>query len=77
MLPADVGLYRTVTVVPWFAVRLYGLPDTILKGADTLALPDSVPPPVFCTVKVLFDVAPTWMDPKSSEDGVSEIAGGG
>ena len=60
-----------------FAVRLYGLPDTMLNGAKTLALPKSVPPPVFCTVKVLFDVVPIWMDPKSSEDGASEIAGGG
>ena len=61
-------------VVLWLAVRLYGLPDTTLNGAGTLALPDSVPPPVFCTVNVRSAVVPTWMEPKSCEAGVTEIA---
>jgi len=48
-----VGVKRTVTV--WVAPnppRVKGLPETILNGAGTDALPDTVPPPVFDTVKV-------------------------
>jgi hypothetical protein len=46
-----VGVNRTFTV--WVAptpLRVNGLPDTILKGAVTDAVPESVPPPVFDTV---------------------------
>src|SRR5436190_736268 len=48
-----VGVKRTVTV--WVApspTRLNGLPETMLKGAETAAVPETVPPIVFCTVKV-------------------------
>ena len=48
-----VGLKRTVTT--WVApapTRLNGLPETTLNGAEAAAVPETVPPPVFCTVKV-------------------------
>jgi hypothetical protein len=47
-----VGVKRTVTA--WVAPkppRVNGLPDTMLKGAEADALPEIVPPRVFCTVK--------------------------
>ena len=47
-----VGVKRTVTV--WLAPtppRVKGLPDTMLKGAEVDAAPETVPPPVFETVK--------------------------
>ena len=47
-----VGVKRTVTA--WVAPeppRVNGLPDTMLKGAEADALPETVPPRVFCTVK--------------------------
>jgi hypothetical protein len=50
---ATVGLKRTVTawVVPT-PTRLKAPPETMLKGAETDAFPETVPPPVFETVKV-------------------------
>ncbi len=48
-----VGVKRTVTV--WVVpspTRLNGLPETMLKGAEAAAVPETVPPTVFCTVKV-------------------------
>ncbi len=48
-----VGVKRTVTV--WVVprpTRLNGLPETMLKGAAAAAVPETVPPTVFCTVKV-------------------------
>jgi len=51
-----VGLKRTVTA--WLAPtpRVKGLPETMLKGAGTDAVPETVPPPVagsrFDTVNV-------------------------
>jgi hypothetical protein len=48
-----VGRKRTVTVwVVFSPTRVKGLPDTMLYGADTEAVPDTVPPTMFCTVKV-------------------------
>jgi hypothetical protein len=48
-----VGVNRTFTAwVPPAPLRVNGLPDTTLKGAVTDAVPESVPPPVFDTVKV-------------------------
>ena len=47
-----VGAKRTVTV--WVApapTRVKGLPETMLKGAETEAVPVTVPPRVFWTVK--------------------------
>ncbi|PYM24357.1 MAG: hypothetical protein DMD80_24065 [Candidatus Rokuibacteriota bacterium] len=50
---ATVGLKRTVTAcVAPTPTRLNEPPDTTLKGAGTDAVPETVPPPVFCTVKV-------------------------
>ena len=49
---AVVGVKRTVTA--WLApspTRLNGLPETMLKGAEVDRVPDTVPPPVFDTVK--------------------------
>jgi hypothetical protein len=48
-----VGLKRTVTV--WVAPnppRVNELPDTTLNGAEANAVPETVPPRVFETVKV-------------------------
>src|SRR5437762_922773 len=48
----EVGVKRTVTV--WVAptpTRLHGLPVTFLKGAEVETVPETVPPPVFDTVK--------------------------
>src|SRR5438034_4359434 len=48
-----VGLKRTVTA--WVAptpTRLNGLPETILKGGELDAAPETIPPTEFCTVKV-------------------------
>jgi len=47
-----VGVKRTVTA--WVApapTRVKGLPETMLKGAETEAMPVTVPPRVFWTVK--------------------------
>src|SRR5437867_1571517 len=50
---ATVGLKRTLTAcVAPTPTRLNEPPDTTLKGAGTDAVPETVPPPVFCTVKV-------------------------
>src|SRR3989442_317464 len=48
-----VGVKRTVTA--WIApspARVKGLPATTLKGAEVDTAPETVPLPVFCTVKV-------------------------
>ena len=48
-----VGVKRTVTV--WVAptpTRVKGLPETMLKGAEVDAVPETVPLRVLCTVKV-------------------------
>ena len=60
-----VGVNRTFTtwVVPT-PLRVKGLPDTILYGAGTDALPDAVPPPVFDTVKVWSAKLPRGTLPK-------------
>ena len=50
-----VGVKRTVTA--WVApttsatASANGLPETMLKGAEVDTVPDTVPPPVFDTVK--------------------------
>ncbi len=49
----------------------------MLKGAEVEALPLRVPPPVFVTVKVRSAELPTATLPKSSELGVTEMAGTG
>ena len=48
-----VGVKRTVTA--WVAptpTSVNGLPETILKGPEVDAVPETVPPTVFCPVKV-------------------------
>ena len=47
----------------------------MLKGAGTLAVPERVPVPVFCTVKDRSEVDCTATDPKSRVEGVTVIAG--
>ena len=52
-IATTVGVNRTVTA--WVApspTRLNGLPETMLNGAEADAVPATVPPTVFCTVKV-------------------------
>jgi len=64
---AAVGLKRTVTAcVAPTPTRLNEPPDTTLKGAGTDAVPDTVPPPVFCTVKVRSAKLPMFTVPKST-----------
>ena len=49
---AVIGLKRTVTVsVAPSPARLNGLPATALKGPEVDTPPETVPPPVFDTVK--------------------------
>jgi len=60
-----VGVKRTVTVWGVFIPTVNGLPDTMLKGAGTDAVPDTVPPTVFCTVKVRSATLPRFTLPKS------------
>jgi len=58
-----VGVKRTVTA--WVAISptsVNGLPDTMLKGAEADALPET--PRVFCTVKTWSAKLPTFHIPK-------------
>jgi hypothetical protein len=60
-----VGLKRTVTVwVVFSPTTVKGLPDTMLNGAGTDAVPDTVPPTVFCTVTVWSAKLPRFTVPK-------------
>jgi len=63
---ADViGVKRTVTA--WVApspTRLNGLPEVMLKGAEVDTVPDTVPPPVFDTMKTRSTKPPTLTGPK-------------
>jgi hypothetical protein len=62
---AVVGLKRTVTVwVAFSPTTVKGLPDTMLNGAGTEAVPDTVPPTMFCTVKVRSTKVPRPTLPK-------------
>jgi len=62
-----VGVKRTVTacVVP-VPTALNEPPDTMLKGAETDAVPETVPPLIFCTVKVWSAKLPMVTVPKST-----------
>jgi hypothetical protein len=64
---ATVGLKRTVTacVVPT-PTRLNELPDTTPNGVELDAVPETVPPLVFCTVKVRSTKLPILAVPKST-----------
>jgi hypothetical protein len=60
-----VGVNRTVTVcVAPFAVSVKGLPETMLNGAATDAVPVTVPLRVLCTVNVCVAKLPTFTFPK-------------
>jgi hypothetical protein len=60
-----VGLKRTVTVwVVFSPTMVKGLPDTMLYGAETEAVPDTVPPAMFWTVKVRSTEVPRLTLPK-------------
>jgi hypothetical protein len=60
-----VGVKRTVTVwVVFIPTTVNELPDTMLKGAGTDAVPDTVPPTVFCTVKLCSAMLPRFTLPK-------------
>src|SRR3989442_869125 len=62
---ARVGLKRTVTAcVAPTPTRLNEPPETTLKGAGTDAVPETVPPPVFCAVKVCSAKPPIVTVPK-------------
>jgi hypothetical protein len=59
------GLKRTVTVcVAPAPTRVNGLPETMLKGVEADAAPETVPPAVFCTVKVRSAKVPKITVPK-------------
>jgi hypothetical protein len=62
--PAVVGRKRTV--MAWLApgASVNDAPETMLNGAPTLAAPERLALPVFCTVKVRSAVPPTAMLPK-------------
>jgi hypothetical protein len=60
-----VGVKRTVTV--WVAPTppsVKGLPEIMLNGAEVAAAPETVPPPVFATVKVWSAKLPRFTLPK-------------
>jgi len=60
-----VGVKRTVTAcVAPAPTRENGLPDTILNGAEADTAPETVPPAVFCTVKVRSAKPPRITVPK-------------
>ncbi len=61
------GVNRTVTVaVAPTPTRLNEPPETTLNGAATVAVPDTVPPPVFWTVNVWSRTLPMFTVPKST-----------
>jgi hypothetical protein len=71
-----VGLKRTTTDELTPAVRLKELPETTLKGLETLAVPDTVPPPVFVSVKLRSAEPPTPTAPKLTvPEGMTARAG--
>src|SRR5436190_6693403 len=74
-LEAVAGLNATVTTPVWPAVRLYGLPAPMLKGAAVAALPLRVCPPVLTTWKTAVLVWPTITVPKSREVGLTNNLG--
>src|SRR5437867_10711519 len=76
--PGELGAKRTIIARLAPPARLNDAPDTIVNGDGTVALPVSVPPPVFWTVKVPSTDPPTTTLPKSTDtagekarDGVS------
>jgi hypothetical protein len=66
-LPETVGRNRTVTVCEPPGLSENDPPDTMLNGALTLADPETVPPLVFCTVKVRSSAVLSAVDPKAIE----------
>src|SRR3990172_12042685 len=74
---ALVGLKRTVRSCVSLAARLKELSPTILNGALVLALPVSVPPPVFWTVKARSFVVPAFTLEKLRDGGLTAKTGDG
>ena len=74
-VPAAVGLNRTITGWLSFAPRLKAPPETMLKGAVAVTVPERVPPPMFCTVKVRSAELPTLTGPMLWVGGFTETAG--
>jgi hypothetical protein len=66
-LPALVGRNRTVMLWLAPAASEKEAPETMLNGAPTLAAPEMLALPVFCTVKVRSTVPPTATLPKLVE----------
>src|SRR5207237_5724910 len=64
------GVNRTVTVaVAPAPTRLNEPPESTLNGAATVAVPDTVPPPVFWTVNVWSATLPMFTVPQSTVPG--------
>jgi len=67
-----VGVKRTVTSVVPDPARVNALPDTMVKGAETDAVPETVPVRMFCTVKTCSKKLPMVTLPKLKVLGVAE-----
>jgi len=67
-----VGVKRTVTSVVPDPARVNALPDTMVKGAETNAVPETVPVRMFCTVKTCSKKVPMVTLPKLKVLGVAE-----
>jgi hypothetical protein len=77
-MPVAAGLNRTTTAWLAPAAILNEAPDTTPKGSTLDAVPVSMPPPAFVTVKERSTDPPTVTDPKSTVVcGVTENVGGG
>ncbi len=74
--PGAVGRNRTTTFWVEFGPRLKEPPETMLNGGFVVTLPVRIPPPVFCTTRVLSAELPTVTLPKSSEPGFTDRTGG-
>lgn len=74
MLPAPLGVNRTSTLVVPKLATVNGLPDTMLNGGLTAALPPVTgAPPKFVTTKVRSALALTATTPKSQLAGLTAI----
>jgi hypothetical protein len=74
-VPVPVGLKRTVMVRLTPVPRLKEPPETMLKGAEVVAVPVRVPPPTLVTVKLRSLLLSTVTLPKAREVGVTDRRG--
>src|SRR2546422_4130611 len=75
--PVAVGVKFTTTSWLAPAPMVKGLPENTEKAVEVdEALPLSVPPPMFCTVKLRLEELPTPTVPKFCDAGVTLICGG-